>query len=177
MPNEPRNELCSGSSDVPLPARGSLPAATPVPAYAPAPRDAARRVLLVEDSEVDAALMLRGLRPHAEALAVTHVESGDQALEMLAAQADVDLVLLDLNLPGTDGRAVLSAIKSDPRLAAVRVVVLTGSSHPGDIEFCMRHGADGYLTKPEDRSSLAQLVQHLLDFLLRERPLPPPPRL
>lgn len=58
------------------------------------------------------------------------------------------LVLLDLNLPGDDGRSLLSAIKSDPLLCKVPVVVLSTSSSPRDLQSCYDAGANAYHVKP-----------------------------
>jgi CheY-like chemotaxis protein len=74
------------------------------------------------------------------------------------------LILLDLNLPGTDGREVLRQIKQDDALKSVPVVIFTTSNNPKDIEACYRQGVNGYMIKPMDFKLLKRSIQTLLDF-------------
>ncbi|NJM74531.1 MAG: response regulator [Acaryochloridaceae cyanobacterium RU_4_10] len=74
------------------------------------------------------------------------------------------LVLLDLNLPGTDGREVLCQIKRDKNLKTIPVIVFTTSSSPNDIESCYQKGANSYIIKPINFNQLKQSIQTILDF-------------
>jgi CheY-like chemotaxis protein len=74
------------------------------------------------------------------------------------------IVLLDLNLPGTDGREVLAAIKTDPALRSIPVVVLTTSTDERDIDRCYQAGANSYVHKPVDLDGFVRAVQRLKDF-------------
>lgn len=92
---------------------------------------------------------------------VLHAASGDGALAR-AREAEPDLILLDVHMPGMGGLEVLDALRSDPRLRLVPVILLTGD---GDPEACVRgldRGADGYLAKPFDPRELAARVGSLL---------------
>ncbi|MCX7418199.1 MAG: response regulator [Planctomycetia bacterium] len=72
-----------------------------------------------------------------------------------------DLVLLDLNMPGTDGREILAAIKCDPELLTIPVVILTTSDADTDVDGAYRLRANSYLRKPADLNeffAMADLV-------------------
>ncbi len=73
------------------------------------------------------------------------------------------MVLLDLNVPGLDGRGTLLEIKTSPALREVPVVVLSTSSNPADLAFCYRAGVNAYHVKP----FLYVEHLHVLDILLR----------
>ena len=85
--------------------------------------------------------------------------NGDDALDFLYRRGPYagpgnaprpSLILLDLNMPGTDGREVLSDIKNNESLKTIPVIVLTTSSDARDIESCYQSGANSYVTKPVD---------------------------
>jgi CheY-like chemotaxis protein len=99
--------------------------------------------------------------------------NGEQALAFLYRRdqyANPDsaprpgLILLDLNLPGTDGREVLCQIKRDSNLKTIPVIVFTTSSSPKDIEACYQKGANSYIIKPINFNQLKQSIQVILDF-------------
>ncbi len=71
------------------------------------------------------------------------------------------LVVLDLNMPVRDGRATLDALKSDPALAGIPVVILTTSCNDQDIEYCTQRGAAAYFSKPGSITALVQIVRVL----------------
>jgi CheY-like chemotaxis protein len=80
--------------------------------------------------------------------------------------------LLDLNLPGTDGRKVLAEIKSSEDLKSIPVIVLTSSSDPRDIDGCYRAGANGYIRKPEDLKGFLETIRRLKEYWLETSILP-----
>jgi CheY-like chemotaxis protein len=82
------------------------------------------------------------------------------------------LIVLDLNLPGTDGREVLAELKQDKNLKTIPVVIFTTSSNPKDVEGCYQYGVNGYLIKPMDTQRLRQLVQIFLDYWFEAVTLP-----
>jgi len=120
-------------------------------------------ILLVEDSEADIELTLRGLARAKLQNRIWTVRDGAQALAFLRREAPhaeaprPDLVLLDLNLPKLDGREVLARIRADPRLRELPVVVLTASD--SEQEHRAVGAADAFMTKPVDFQQLAKLVQ------------------
>lgn len=83
------------------------------------------------------------------------VWDGVELLDFLNnAASQPELVVLDLNMPGKDGRTALREIKTDPSLADIPVVVLTTSHDEADLQYCQDYGVIGYYSKP---SSIAEL--------------------
>jgi len=130
-------------------------------------------LLIVEDSNEDFEAFQRFLRQSPLVIPVYRCLSGDQALAFLyhtdgytdpQSAPRPGLILLDLNLPGTDGREVLRRIKQDDDLKLVPVVIFTTSNNPKDIEACYRQGVNSYIVKPVDFSLLKRSIQTLLDY-------------
>ncbi|MDA8284594.1 MAG: response regulator transcription factor [Actinomycetota bacterium] len=102
-------------------------------------------ILIVEDDEGIASFLAKGLK--AEGYATAVARDGDEALALAAASGeDLDLVLLDLALPGTDGLSVLRAWRA--RRLGVPVIVLTARGETADKVRGLDTGADDYVTKP-----------------------------
>jgi Response regulator containing a CheY-like receiver domain and an HTH DNA-binding domain len=107
--------------------------------------------------------------------------NGDKVLDFLYQEGDYSnpeiaprpsIILLDLNLPGTDGRDVLEQLKQDQKLKEIPVIIFTTSSNPKDVEFCYQKGANGYLIKPVDSEELEKTVQAFVEFWLEVNTLP-----
>ena len=123
------------------------------------------RVLLVEDNPADVRLVEESLRGSRYTIQVDVASDGEEALEMLRGQElRPDLMLLDLQLPRMDGTEVLAAVKSDPELRRIPVVMLTTSAAEQDILRCYDLGANGYMTKPADLDEFAHLVRAIEAF-------------
>lgn len=138
-------------------------------------------LLLIEDSDEDVAATVRGLRREDVDLVLHRCTTGDQALDYLyrrgrytdpATAPRPSLILLDLNLPATDGRALLAVIKDDEDLRAIPVVVLTTSNNPKDIAICYQRGANSYQIKPVDYARFKQALQTLIDYWFHTATLP-----
>ena len=101
-----------------------------------------------------------------EALAFLHHEGkyGDSPVP--------DLLVLDLNLPRKDGRAVLKEVKSDAELSKIPVVVFTTSQANTDVTRCYELGANCYLRKPGNLADYRTIVQSMADFWLGFASLP-----
>ena len=106
-------------------------------------------------------------------------KDGRQALMYLRQQGPLaqaprpDLVILDLNVPYVSGREVLQQMKMNPSLAAIPVVVLSGSKALGDVVNSYESNASAYLTKPTDLPEYTELVRAMFDFWLKRAKLPP----
>jgi CheY-like chemotaxis protein len=127
-------------------------------------------ILLVEDSPEDFEATLRAFQRAGLKNPVRRCEDGDDALDYLFRRgryADPEeaprpgVILLDLNLPGTDGRQVLSEIKAADHLKEIPVIVLTTSSDERDINACYRAGANSYIQKPVDLEGFVQAIERL----------------
>jgi CheY-like chemotaxis protein len=131
-------------------------------------------VLLVEDDPGDA-LMTREAFDIAGKRSRLHVlPTGRLALQFLrragefAAAPVPGLVLLDLGLPGgMPGAEVLAAVRAEPGLAGLPVVMLTASRLPRDIQRCRELGADDYIVKPIDFDGFAAMIERVDACLLR----------
>lgn len=129
-------------------------------------------VFLIEDSPGDLRLLEEAFRESNTEVAVHSSTNGDDAIDALVRLQSMepsmlpDLVLTDLQLAGSDGHAVLQAIKNDPQLRSLPVIVLTHSGDSEDITRCYEAGANAYLTKPTDLDGLLSLVETLAAFWL-----------
>ena len=136
-------------------------------------------VFLVEDNPADVEMTRLSLEENHVAHRLHVAQDGDQALAYLkrrAPYADAprpDLTLLDLNLPRTDGRAVLAAIKNDESLKEIPVVVLTTSSSDRDILAAYKMHANSYITKPTGLDRWVELFRSVNDFWFKTVKLPP----
>ena len=139
-----------------------------------------RQILLVEDNPADIDLTLEAFREVsiASAADVHAVTSGDEALKYLRSEGEFagrprpDLVLLDLNMPRKDGRAVLTELKADPELRRIPVVVLTTSSSTEDILEAYDHYANAYVQKPVGFGDFLIVARSIRDFWLTAASLP-----
>ena len=135
-------------------------------------------ILLVEDSPADARLVVEGLTEKGSSVRLHVVQNGDDALSFLRRQGQYvdapapDLVLLDLNLPGRDGREVLRDIKSDLRLLRTPVIILSSSQSPSDIDACYDSFANCYLAKPVHLDDYLTLFKLVRQFWLQVAQLP-----
>ena len=102
-------------------------------------------------------------------------EDGESALAFLRddARPRPDLVLLDLNLPGIDGREVLEQIKGDPALAQIPVVILTTSRSEQDILAAYQNHTNCYIVKPLDLQQFIDVVHQIQQFWFTVVALPP----
>ncbi len=139
-----------------------------------------RTVLFVEDSNEDFEAFRRVLGKLQVANPVHRCKDGDDCLEYLNRTGRYEemidplpaLIFLDLNLPGTDGRQTLRAIKQDSRLCLIPVNILTTSSNPRDVQTCYEYGANAYTLKPLDHKELIVKMRIVLDFWLGVTVLP-----
>jgi CheY-like chemotaxis protein len=132
-------------------------------------------VLLVEDDEGDV-LMTREALAEGKILNRLHVAGdGVEALAFLRDEANArpDLILLDLNLPKVDGRAVLEEIKADDSLRRIPVVVLTTSEAEEDVLRSYDLHANAYVSKPVDFDQFVRVIRQIDDFFISVVRLPP----
>ncbi len=73
-----------------------------------------------------------------------------------------DLVLMDVNLPDTDGLEITRQVRATPELANTRIIALTANAMHGDRERCLEAGCDGYIPKPITKAELLNTVAYTL---------------
>ena len=131
------------------------------------PNTPSQPILLVEDSPEDFEATQRAFRRSGLKNPIVRCEDGEEALDYLyrrGRHADAvrpGVILLDLNLPGTDGRQVLAEIKQAESLKQIPVVVLTTSADERDIFACYSAGANSYIQKPVDIDGFVKAIERL----------------
>jgi CheY-like chemotaxis protein len=131
-------------------------------------------LLVIEDSDEDFEALNRIINQIRTVPLIIHrCINGDDALDFLNQEGEYnnfnnvprpELILLDLNLPGIDGREVLAMIKQSKTLKTIPVIVLSTSADPKDIEECYQSGANSYMVKPMNFNELKTSIQMMLDY-------------
>ena len=135
-------------------------------------------ILLVEDNPGDIRLTMELLRESKIRNRIEVVTDGESAVDFLyrrgahASAFRPDLVLLDLNLPGKDGRAVLEEVKNQPQFRQIPIVVLTTSSADEDVLRSYDLRANCYITKPVTIDQFTRIIQQIQNFWLTIVKLP-----
>jgi CheY-like chemotaxis protein len=127
-------------------------------------------ILLVEDNPVDV-MMTREAFANGRICNNLHVvEDGEEAMDFLykrgkySSAPQPNIILLDLNLPRKDGRAVLAEIKADPSLRHIPVIILTTSESEEDIFKSYELQANCFITKPVDMEQFTRNLECVGDF-------------
>ena len=135
-------------------------------------------ILLVEDQPGDVGLTREALRRIEKQINLSVASNGEEALAFLRRQGDYaeavppDLILLDLNMPRMDGRAVLAVMKKDPALRVIPVIVFTSSAAESDVQMAYELGASCYVTKPSDWARFSEVIGSIVQFWLTTARLP-----
>jgi len=128
------------------------------------------RFLLVDDNVGDQLLAAEAfgqLRPDCQLVCVS---SGQEALDLLRSrQVRPDVVLLDINMPGMNGLQVLEAIKADPQLALLPVVMLSTSRAENDVQAAYTLHASSYLVKAPIFEDFVEQIEAFLTFWQQSR--------
>jgi len=127
-------------------------------------------ILMVEDSEDDYEATTRAFKKVSLHNPIVWCRSGRDAMDYLKQEgahknggngSQPGLILLDLNMPGLDGRKTLRLIKEDGRLKQIPVIILTTSSDERDIQDCYQMGANTYVQKPVSFEGLIEAIKRL----------------
>lgn len=97
-------------------------------------------------------------------LEITTAENGEQALEILSMLEEVNLIVLDLNMPRMNGLEFLTELRKNEKWKYVPVIILTTSSHKEDIQRSYRLGISGYLVKPLRYEDYSILVSAMFNY-------------
>jgi CheY-like chemotaxis protein len=135
-------------------------------------------ILLVEDNPGDVRLMEEAFREVQVPHQLTAVDTGGKALDFFrqageyAGSPKPDLVLLDLNLPDMHGLEVLEAIKTDPALRRIPVVVFSSSKRREEVMKAYNLNANSYIAKPVELADFIRVVKGVEEFWLTVVKLP-----
>jgi two-component system, chemotaxis family, response regulator Rcp1 len=133
----------------------------------------------VDDNPADLDLTCDTLTHADQSYRVSQVKDGEEAMDFLRGQGNhcgasvPDLVILDLNLPRKDGRAVLRDIKSDPVLRNTPVIIFSTSDARPDIGCSYELGANSYVSKPGNLHDFISAVNAIGNFWFQCASLPP----
>lgn len=167
------------------PPPAGLPDVSPIPPFrtrrfslmSNADFDSSIQILLVDDDDIDARVVTRGLTKHGVSNPLFVARDGLEALEHLRGEGDLEagkptLVLLDLRMPRMDGLEFLSELRNDPELRRTVVLVLTTSDAPSDLAKAYDLNVAGYLLKQEAGRGFSNYVP-LIQAYLRSVRFPP----
>jgi CheY-like chemotaxis protein len=141
-------------------------------------------ILIVEDSPEDFEAAVRAFSKAKVPNPIYRFSYGEDAFDFLkqrgryfkhGAEARPGLLILDLNLPGTDGLKMLQEIRADPALKAIPVIVFSTSNSAREIEACYLAGANSYIVKPSNPEDLFEVIRRLKDYWLEVVTLPSKP--
>jgi CheY-like chemotaxis protein len=139
-----------------------------------------KTILLADDNPNDVELTLAALADQNLANRVVVFHDGVEVMEYLLckgkyknrAKGNPAVILLDIKMPRMDGKEVLHAIRNDPALKMIPVVMLTSSREEPDLQHCYGEGANAYVVKPVDFKQFMDAISHLGIFwaLINELP-------
>jgi signal transduction histidine kinase/CheY-like chemotaxis protein/HAMP domain-containing protein len=147
-------------ADAPAPAGRPSTAASSLTALPDHPCLRDKHVLVIDDDArnvfaITSTLELHGLR-------VTQAGDGRRGIATLRSAPEVDLILMDLMMPGMDGYATMAAIRQMPRFEGLPIIAVTARAMPGDREKSLAAGANDYVTKPVDTDELLNCMERWL---------------
>lgn len=120
-------------------------------------------ILYIEDN-LDNRILVRRLL-HSASYNVIEAENALQAINALFRYSP-DLILMDINIPGVDGYALTSKLKTVPSVAMIPVIAITANAMRGDREKTIYAGCDGYIEKPIDIDTFQNQIDRFLNFNL-----------
>lgn len=138
------------------------------------------RILLVEDNVDHARLIIEELEMESDKEEIVFIKDGQEAIDYFQNINDnngeihpqVDLVLLDLNLPKVPGIEILRFLKNDSKLCVIPVIILSTSYDPETISEAYEEGANGFITKPTSYGEFAEKMKYIKKYWLNVNTLP-----
>jgi hypothetical protein len=118
---------------------------------------AGRKVLVVDDDVRNIFAITSALE--AVQMEVIYAESGTEALDVLDRRPDIEVVLMDVMMPGMDGFEATRRIRAMDRFRKLPIISVTAKAMKGDREKCLEAGASDYITKPVDMDQLKSLLR------------------
>lgn len=125
-----------------------------------------RKIIIAEDNIADLELMKIAIKDTGLAFDIHHVIDGHELIQLVNSTNlnNVDLILLDLNMPRMGGIEVLKHFYKNEQLRMIPVIVFTSSSHQSDVETCYDYGANAYVCKPIDMGEYYKAISSIVNF-------------
>ncbi|MCB1221158.1 MAG: response regulator [Planctomycetales bacterium] len=132
------------------------------------------RIMVIEDNDEDYVATQRAFTKVGALVDIKHLESANLAISYLGIDSGESLphsqrphlIILDLNLPGLDGREFLQILKTHAEYGSIPVIILTTSSNKVDVNECYLKGANSYMLKPVDFGKYLEGIRHLKEYWL-----------
>lgn len=124
------------------------------------------KLLLVEDDRIEILKFNRSIANKAESLQITVANDGNKALQELNLKKSTDVIILDLNMPDTNGIEFLKLVKENEELNHIPIIILTTSENKDDILECYRFGIAGYFIKPLKYDDYEYKIKTIIDYCL-----------
>jgi DNA-binding response OmpR family regulator len=127
------------------------------------------KILLIEDDLDDIEFLKVALADNSVAFTMETLMRGDLIISWLEDTRTLpDLIIMDLNLPKLHGKEVLCKIKEKERFKHIPLMVLTTSSSLEDKEYCLKNGADRFMTKPSDTPGFKELAESIAELAVKK---------
>ena len=127
-------------------------------------------ILLIEDDIDDVDLLKDALNENKVDYQMEVIMEGDKAFPYLQSIETLpEIIVMDLNLPKTDGKEILLEIKSSSPLKAIPIIVLTTSSSKEDIDYCTKMGISRFITKPATIDGWNNAINSIMNVAIRLR--------
>ncbi len=115
-----------------------------------------KKVLIIDDDNRNIFALTAVLK--AKGYQCLSAIGGEEGLQLLEAQKDIAVVLMDMMMPGMDGYEAIAKMNADPELKNIPVIAVTAQAMLGDRERCLNAGAVGYVSKPINVDNLTDLL-------------------
>jgi signal transduction histidine kinase/CheY-like chemotaxis protein/HAMP domain-containing protein len=119
-----------------------------------------KHILVIDDDPRNVFAIMSALELHG--MRVTRAADGRAGIDALTGSEDIDLILMDVMMPGMDGYATMGAIRQMPRFERLPIIAVTARAMPGDREKSLAAGANDYVTKPVDTDELLACMERWL---------------
>lgn len=116
-----------------------------------------KRILVVEDNEMN--MQLVEFLLDEGGYAILKANSGEEAMTVARKGEPIDLILMDIHLPGVDGLSVVRELKADARTKTIPILALTAHAMRGDKDRFLQAGCDGYISKPIDVKTFLSSIE------------------
>jgi CheY-like chemotaxis protein len=116
-----------------------------------------KKIMVVDDDMRALFALTRVLSEHG--MNVIKAEGGERALELLNTMPDIDLILMDIMMPGLDGYQTMQLVRNQEQFISLPIIALTAKAMPEDRQLCLDAGANDYMTKPIDPTNLVSLLR------------------